>query len=102
MKRPVKPRKPLTRKTPLKSRSALRTSQEREYGRLRAEFLKDYPACFLCGAPPVEIHHMCGRGKHYLDKKTWMSICRPCHERIHQNVAWARERGYIQYDFESE
>jgi hypothetical protein len=28
-----------------------------------------------------------------------MALCRPCHTYLHNNVAWARENGYIIYDY---
>jgi hypothetical protein len=28
-----------------------------------------------------------------------MAVCRPCHQRIHDNPAWAKEQGYLVYQF---
>jgi hypothetical protein len=28
-----------------------------------------------------------------------MVLCRPCHNRCHHEVGWARENGYIIYDY---
>jgi hypothetical protein len=33
------------------------------------------------------------------DKSTFMAACWFCHRRIHDNPAWAKERGFLEYKF---
>jgi hypothetical protein len=103
----------LRRNKPLKSRSGFkkpnktirRVSKRREdvnklYGKIRKEYLwdKNY-TCEICGGQATDIHHKKGRGKHLLAKDTFMACCRQCHQRIHDNPGWARENGYLIYEF---
>jgi hypothetical protein len=30
---------------------------------------------------------------------TFMAVCRPCHNKIHDNPAWARDKGYLIYEY---
>lgn len=91
-------RKPiLKRNGKLKSKSDKRKKQEKVYNELRRQFLTSNPRCRVCGAEATDIHHMRHRGKYYLDTTTFMAVCRLDHQRIHDNVAWAREMGYLIY-----
>ena len=88
--------KPLKRKTPLRRVSKRRSKEMKEYGILRKEFLEKLPICEVCmKAKSTDIHHKEGRGKHYLNVDTWLSTCRMCHDKIHREPAWAREKGYL-------
>ena len=115
--------KTILRKTPLRRMSSKRQRESREYMRLRAEFLAAHPFCqvtmLLLGLSEAEvidwkglhrtalgnfdqvpasqdIHHRHGRtGTNYLDTKTWLSVCRHQHERIHNNPSWARSHGFL-------
>ncbi len=47
----------------------------------------------------TDIHHKSKRGKNLSSQQTFMAVCRNCHTRIHDNPAWARELGYLIYEF---
>ena len=97
----MKRNKPLIRKTGLKPRP--KTSQDLEYERLRDEFMgrEENHLCAACAIlrprQPVnvatDLHHKAGRGPYYLVVETWMPVCRPCHEIIHnvQTLAMSAE-----------
>ena len=107
-------KKPLRRKTPMKksfggfakpqkglakgafsgrirARSKRREREEREYGKLRKEFLERNPWCAVF---PTEVatqaHHTRGRGRFYLDVSTWLPTSANGHRFIHDNPAIAR------------
>ena len=87
---------PLKRKTPLRRVSKRRSKEMKEYSTERAKFLEELPICEVCmKAKSTDVHHKAGRGKHYLDKDTWLSVCRSCHDKIHREPIWAREHGYL-------
>lgn len=47
--------------------------------------------------PMDDIHHKRGHdGLLYLDPRHWISVCRPCHDWIGNNVKRARELGLIE------
>jgi hypothetical protein len=89
------------KRTPLRKVSKKRAKQLREYGERRKEFLRThlcYPCFFEAGkvVQPTDVHHMDGReGQLLLNEDKWMGVCRPCHRKIHDNPAWAKERGYL-------
>jgi len=87
---------PLKRKTPLRRVSKRRSEEMKEYSKKRTEFLTELPICEVCmKAKATDVHHKAGRGKHYLDDETWLSTCRSCHDRIHREPIWAREKGFL-------
>ena len=87
---------PLKRKTPLRRISKRRAKEMKEYGILRKEFLEKLPMCEVCmKAASTDVHHKAKRGKNYLEVDTWLSTCRSCHDKIHREPAWAREKGYL-------
>lgn len=68
------------------------------YDKLRKNFLNQHPTCRarirgLCSLKATDVHHMKGRGKYHLDTKTWVSVCRPCHEWIETHPEEAKELG---------
>ena len=75
--------------------SPTRALDAREYTKLKAKFFEERPRCEVCNAKSLDVHHMAGRGRNYLKINTWMSVCRKCHDEIHQNPKWAREKGYL-------
>lgn len=102
----------LKRKTPIRAKSGFK----KRGGRLRAVsksrakvneiyraakqmYMFEHPNCEICGKVAHDLHHKCGRGKNLCNMNTFMALCRLCHDSVHHNVAWARERGYIQYDY---
>lgn len=82
---------------PLKKRSKRREVQEKEYSRLRRQFLTENPVCVVCGEMATDCHHRFGRGNFYLDVSTWAALCRKCHDRVHANVLWAKEMKLLVY-----
>ena len=71
-----------------------------EYSKLRIEYLGEHPMCHAkihnCTLQATDIHHMRGRGKYHLDTKTWLPVCRNCHNWIENNPEEAKELGFSQ------
>jgi hypothetical protein len=103
----------LRRKTPLKAKtgfkkrggklkalSGSRKVKNADYEKVKAEYFeeKNYQ-CEICNGQGTDLHHKKGRGKFLCDKSSFMVACRRCHTYLHNNVAWARENGYIIYDY---
>ncbi len=70
----------------------------REYSKLRKEFLSKHPMCQAkihnCSLKSTDVHHMKGRGKYHLDITTWLSVCRNCHNWIEVNPEDAKDLGF--------
>lgn len=101
--------------------SKRRTALNKEYAKLRAQFLKDHPFCqwsiiefghswayaqtadfsefVRTGKSPypiaTEVHHRKGRGKHLLDTSTWMAVSAEGHRRIHADPKTSYAKGYM-------
>lgn len=105
-----KPLSQLKRKR-IRTVSKKRQKENKEYTRLRKEFLVENPLCLPClerydmhkhnsgvGRPTIgaasEVHHKARRGKFLLRVDTWLPVCRQCHKEIEENGEWAREMGY--------
>ena len=87
---------PIKRKTPMRRVSKKRQKENKEYSVLRKGFLKKLPICEVCmTAAATDVHHMDKRGKNLNEVGTWLAVCRPCHDKIHSNPSWAREKGYL-------
>lgn len=102
----------LRRKTPLKAKTGFkkrggklkafsdRKREENEkYKVARNLYFRIQPDCEVCGCPATDIHHKAKRGKNLYNMATFMAVCRPCHNKIHDNPAWAREKGYLIYEY---
>lgn len=65
--------------------------------RRREVYDRGQGCCEYClRAAMTEVHHIAGRGgpdPHRLDNL--VGLCRPCHNRAHQNPEWAREVGLM-------
>lgn len=109
----------MLRKTKLRRVSKKRVKVNREYMRLRDEFLKAHPICQwwlleafkstdiencefiyfnqngMGGPPSTEIHHKKGRGRYLLDASTWMAVSEAGHKWIHANPKISYEKGYM-------
>jgi hypothetical protein len=86
-----------TKKESLRPRSKKRAKQEREYAKIRAIFLDDYPTCqvLYCETWATEVHHKKGRtGGLLTDVRYFMAVCRDHHQRIEEHPEWAKEHGY--------
>lgn len=76
--------------------SKKRAKEVKEYMVLRQDFLEEFPFCEVCTKKPSsDVHHKDKRGKNFLEKDTWLSVCRECHQIIHANPSWARENDYL-------
>lgn len=87
----AKPRKAIHKKSPK------RTAEEKEYGKLRKEFLETKMLCEVkgCKQRSTEVHHKKGRvGGYYLDVSTWLAVCAAHHAYIETHPIWAKENVY--------
>lgn len=82
---------------PIKKISEARADKTKQYNVLRNDFLLTHPSCGArligCTDIATDIHHLYSgarRDEFFLDVKTWMALCRHCHDRIH-NVLSASE-----------
>ena len=76
--------------------SKKRAKEVKEYMKLRQDFLEEFPFCEVCNKKQsTDVHHKDKRGKNFLEKDTWLSVCRACHQIIHANPSWARENDYL-------
>ena len=90
------------RQTPIRRVSLKRAKQNREYTKLRREYLAEQPACRIHMADDrgfvraTEIHHRAGRiGKLLTDRSNFMPLCSECHRWIHDHPSEARAKGYL-------
>jgi hypothetical protein len=73
-----------------------RKDQEKVYKKAREEYLTNNARCERCNNPATEIHHKNGRnGKRLYDNRFFMSICRDCHQYVHNNPKESREKGWL-------
>jgi hypothetical protein len=76
------------------------------YSKLRKDFLIANPYCKArlqgCSANATDIHHTKGRGVFYLDKTTWLSVCRSCHNWIELNPLKAKDLEFSKTRLENE
>ncbi len=95
--KPVKVEK--KKPAPIKKLSDKRANENKEYLTLRKVFLESHPICQINqDGKAVDVHHTYSgkdRAKHFLDVKTWLAVCRDCHNWIHNNPIDARELGYL-------
>jgi hypothetical protein len=79
----------------IKPISDKRSAQNKEYIKLRKEFLKNNPICAVTGKQATEIHHMKGRiGKLLTDVNYFLPVSREAHIKIELFPNWAKEKGY--------
>jgi hypothetical protein len=84
------------KRTPLRRVSKKRAKQNKEYSRLRQEFLTTRPICDACGGKATEIHHKRGRLQaRLLDQDYFAPLCQPCHQKVHLNPKWAYSIGLM-------
>ena len=84
------------RKAALRPRTPKRQRQEALYSVQRIAYLTENPLCEVCRMDATDIHHKKGRiGELLIQPEYFLSVCRSCHDRIHQNPAWAYEQGYM-------
>jgi len=71
----------------------------------RLEFLREHRICeagpriphhLPCDLASKDVHHSAGRtAGNYLDRSTWIAVCRPCHDWIHAHGKEARSLGLL-------
>lgn len=95
-KQPLRRKKGLKQRTPLRRVSKVRQTQLRRYSAARLEFLREHIRCAICGQRSTEVHHKRGRiGVRLLDFENCIALCLRCHKKIHDNPKWARSAGYL-------
>ena len=83
----------------LKAFSDRKREENKIYKVARELYLNENPNCEVCGNFAMDIHHKAKRGKNLCNMETFMAVCRTCHTKIHDNPSWARELGYLIYDY---
>lgn len=85
--------------THLKKVSAKRAVENKEYARLRKDYMEAYPVCEVveCHRKSTTVHHIKGRANELLtDVNYFLAVCDVCHQRIHAEPIWAENNGYIE------
>lgn len=83
-------------KKSIKTISDKRKAQNKDYGKIRLQFLSDHFLCERCQKPADEIHHKAGRnGERLNNVSDFMSVCRSCHKYIHDNPVESRKKGWL-------
>lgn len=82
--------------------SSKRKKKDAEYSKLRQRYLTENPLCMVrvseCMHNATDIHHTfagANRDAFYLVQSTFLSVCRSCHNWIHNNPEQARILGYL-------
>ena len=86
-------------KKPINKVSAKRAVENKEYARLRSDYLEAYPVCEVveCHRKSNQIHHIKGRSNELLtDVNYFQAVCDICHQRIHAEPIWAENNGYVE------
>jgi hypothetical protein len=93
---------PLPKKlpTPIKPKADKKAPLDALYSIMRRDYLNLYSGCQArlpgCTLQSTDVHHRRGRGEHYLDKTTWLSVCRTCHTYIELHPKEAKELNFSQ------
>jgi len=95
-----KNRKPNLKLTKIRHVSKKRQKENTKYLKLREEFLQQPKNrfCPITGEVATEVHHKYSgkdRNQYYLEVSTWLAVSRKGHNFIHDNPAWAKEKGYL-------
>ena len=86
---------------PIKKISEKHKKTISEYSVIRKSFLEKNPNCKAklkgCGIKATEVHHIIPkRSKEtWLDENNFLSVCRQCHDWIHQNNVEAQKLGLL-------
>lgn len=82
--------------------SAKRAKKDAEYSKLRQRYLTENPLCMIkvkgCTHFGTDVHHTfngANRDAFYLVQSTWLSLCRNCHQHVHNSPKEAREMGWL-------
>ena len=83
---------------PIKPKADKQDPLDKLYSIMRKDFLSLHPGCQArlqgCSLQSTDVHHKKGRGLHYLDKTTWLSVCRSCHTWIELHPKEAKELNF--------
>lgn len=116
----IKRKKPLLRKTPLKrsqqplkrtaikhkpdpktgkfysikKKSVKQSKKDREYSKVRNEWIVFHPYCARCSKESTDVHHKKGRGIYLMAVEYWVAVCRECHTWIENNPNEAKSLGF--------
>jgi len=83
------------KRSSLRSRSKKRDTEEREYSKLRREFLTEHPRCCCCTLNASTVHHQRGKvGRLLCDARWFVPLCFPCHQWVEENHRLARELNF--------
>jgi hypothetical protein len=99
---------PLPKKSPkpIKPKADKQDPLDKLYSIMRKDFLSLHPGCQArlqgCSLQSTDVHHKKGRGLHYLDKLTWLSVCRSCHTWIELHPKEAKELNFSLNRLENE
>jgi hypothetical protein len=88
----------MNRTTRIKRVSDRRAAALVIYTEARDAFMKAHPWCQVpgCLRASRDPHHTCGRlDGNFLNRETWMAVCRPCHDWIHAHPSQARAKGWL-------
>lgn len=92
----------LTRRIPLRRRSAKLVAAMRVYNQRREAFLAEHPTCehptnHLNGSVRSEVvHHQRGRfGRRLLDERWWKASCSPCNAEAEDDTGKSRACGWL-------
>lgn len=67
-----------------------------EYRKVRDKYLRGNPTCEICGINrDLTLHHKKTRQYHLCDVEVFMTLCISCHEKVHREDKWARDKGYL-------
>ena len=84
------------KRVPIRKVSPKRAEQNREYLKLRKEYLALYPVCEIedCNLKAVDIHHQRGKeGARLLDTNFFFAVCRGHHTYFTEHSKEAIEKG---------
>lgn len=93
--------KPIEEKKPIKIKpsSQKRQKQNREYAKVRKQFLIEHPRCQVkgCNQVSTECHHQKGRiGDLLINSTYFLAVCHDHHVLIECDPEFAKEQGYSQ------
>lgn len=88
---------PQKARKPLRTVSAKRAMENREYSKRRLIFLEKHPQCAVYPSEPAtEIHHTNSRsGRKLNDEAHWLAVSRRGHDFIHSSPNRARALGFL-------
>lgn len=75
--------------------SAARRGYDARWRQVRARYLRENPACVVCGATATEVHHDFGNaGALRYDTRFLVALCKRCHTSHTQRERHRQQREY--------